>query len=79
MTKQVMPEIDREICNLCGECLAACPVHALSLSPTEGIVLDEELCAYCGDCEGICPEGAIRLPYEIRLSRKQRGDQDGSA
>lgn len=78
MTKNVMPEIDREICNLCGLCLPACPVKALSLGD-EGIILDEETCAYCGDCEAICPEGAIRLPYEIRLSTKKKGERDGSA
>jgi len=80
MTKKVMPEIDREICNLCGDCLPACPTQALSLDAEQRlIILNEELCAYCGDCEAICPECAIRLPYEIRLAKKIRGDQDGSA
>ena len=80
MTKKVMPEIDREICDLCGDCLAACPTQALSLDAERRvIVLDDEHCAYCGDCEAICPAGAIRLPYEIRLAKRNKGDQDGSA
>lgn len=67
MAQKVMPEIDRESCIMCGDCVAACPSSALSLSD-EAVALDEERCAYCGDCEDICPQGAIRLPFEIILS-----------
>jgi len=68
MAERVMPEIDRERCTLCGDCVNACPHDALSMQPERGIVLDEEACAYCGDCEAICPSGAISLPYDIRLA-----------
>lgn len=59
-----MPEIDMELCTGCGDCVSACPQHAVSLEQGKP-QLDEELCAYCGDCEDICPVGAIALPYEI--------------
>ena len=68
MSERIMPEIDRERCTLCGDCVEACPQHALSVQPERGIVLDEEACAYCGDCEDVCPLGAISLPYDIRLA-----------
>jgi NAD-dependent dihydropyrimidine dehydrogenase PreA subunit len=61
-----MPVIDADRCDLCGDCVLACPNHAVSLKADDGLVLDEEACAYCGDCEDICPQGAIRLPYDIR-------------
>lgn len=68
MPERLMPEIDREHCTLCGDCVAACPEHSLSIDPVIGIVLDEETCAYCGTCEDICPLGLISLPYDIRLA-----------
>jgi len=71
MADRVMPEIDRERCTECGDCVEACPEHALTLQKGIGIVLDEEACAYCGDCEEICPQGAIRLPYVIRLAEHE--------
>ncbi len=67
MPHQVMPEIDRGLCVLCGDCVASCPAGALSLTE-KAILLDEEQCAYCGDCEDVCPQGAIMLPFEIILS-----------
>lgn len=73
MAERVMPEIDRERCTACGDCIEACPEHALALQPETGIALDEESCAYCGDCEEVCPHGAIRLPYEIRLAHHKEG------
>jgi len=61
-----LPEIDRDICDLCGDCLEACPTGALSISARE-LSIDYDLCAYCGDCEDVCPKGAIRLPFEVVL------------
>ncbi|MBC7234593.1 MAG: 4Fe-4S binding protein [Chloroflexi bacterium] len=60
----VIPEIDEELCNLCGDCVAACPQQAVTIENNR-LVLDEERCAYCGDCEDLCPTGAIAVPYEI--------------
>ena len=67
MAQQVMPEIDRGLCVMCGDCVASCPAGALSLTE-DAILLDEEQCAYCGDCEDVCPQGAIMLPFEIIVS-----------
>jgi len=67
MAREIMPEIDRSLCILCGDCVSACPAGALSLSQ-DAIRLDQEQCAYCGDCEDVCPQGAIMLPFEIIIS-----------
>ena len=67
MAERAMPEIDEELCTLCGECVSACPHGAASISPQGKVCLDEESCAYCGDCEDVCPVGAIALPFEIVL------------
>ena len=64
---KAMPEIERSLCKLCGDCVVACPSGALSISD-EMLQLNQALCSYCGDCEALCPEGAISLPYEIRMA-----------
>ena len=73
-TQRIMPEIDKDICILCGDCVAACPNGSLTISPEKDILLDEETCGYCGVCEDICPVGAIRLPYDIVLAVGNKGD-----
>lgn len=59
-------------CTRCGECLSACPVHAISmLSPSHGLaagtpVLDVAVtaCVMCETmpCAAICPTPALDLP-----------------
>lgn len=47
-------------CIGCGECIAACPEDALSLTP-EGIITDATLCKSGGTCAEICPGSAREL------------------
>lgn len=42
------------------DCLAACPVDALTLT-AEGMVIDRELCDACGRCEEACPAAALEV------------------
>jgi ferredoxin len=69
MNTMAQPEIDRRACDLCGECLAACPTGALRIAGSR-LEIDLERCAYCGDCEEVCPKGAIRLPYQVVVVTK---------
>lgn len=71
-SRPVMPEINMEICTLCGQCVENCPHGAASIVAGQ-VIVDEDSCSYCGDCEEICPVGAIGLPYDIVLP-----DQDAS-
>ena len=74
MAERAMPEIDEELCILCGDCLSACPHGALSMSSQRRVCVDEDSCAYCGDCEDVCPVGAIALPFEIVVLAPDDGD-----
>lgn len=51
-------------CRLCDEpsCVAACPRHCISVSPTSGImVVDEDSCTGCGWCVEACEFGAVTI------------------
>lgn len=42
------------------DCLQACPLGALSLTP-QGMVIDRGLCDACGRCEEACPAAALEV------------------
>lgn len=70
------PEVDKEKCNTCKECIDRCPVSAMSLTNDKiSIKLDE--CIFCSLCSDICPQGAIRMTNNFELSSFTREDLRG--
>jgi len=65
MDEWMLPEIDAELCDMCGACVAACPTGAVEMGAAGPVVVRPEDCMYCAACEGICPRGAIRCVFEI--------------
>ncbi|MHC1567111.1 MAG: ATP-binding protein [Candidatus Syntropharchaeia archaeon] len=57
------PVIDKEKCNLCGQCASFCMYNAIAVTKNEVIVFPE-LCHSCGGCKLVCPRDAIT--YERR-------------
>ncbi|MFX1562232.1 MAG: 4Fe-4S binding protein, partial [Promethearchaeota archaeon] len=52
--------VNKNICNACGLCVAACPSDAISFeSDGKCVVVDEVRCQGCGECMSVCPVGAI--------------------
>lgn len=62
-----LPQIDKELCTGCGDCIVTCPTGALELVNGVAVVTEPAACNYCGECETICPVDAIALPYQIVL------------
>lgn len=50
-------------CIHCGECVAICPEHAVSIT-SEGLRIDRDLCKRCGKCAENCCTEALRLSGE---------------
>ncbi|MBZ5514717.1 MAG: 4Fe-4S binding protein [Acidobacteriia bacterium] len=66
--------LERELCNLCGACVDACPFNALSMDDST-VERSWELCMGCGVCVEKCPTQAMTLvrdekkgiPLDVRL------------
>ena len=56
--------IDKEKCNGCGACAAACHEGAIGMVDGRATLLREDYCDGLGDCLPACPTGAIS--FEIR-------------
>ncbi|WP_295582947.1 ATP-binding protein [uncultured Oscillibacter sp.] len=51
--------IDREKCNGCGACAAACHEGAIGMAEGRAVLLRDDYCDGLGDCLPACPTGAI--------------------
>jgi ferredoxin len=51
-------QVNRELCNGCGDCVSVCPANAIRLEGGRAVI-DEALCAGCQVCVDACPWGAI--------------------
>ena len=58
-----IPVIDRQVCKGCGDCVTACPDHAIAISDKKAVI-DYDRCSCCGVCNNICRHGAliIKIP-----------------
>ncbi len=57
--KRRIIEIDREKCNGCGECAAACHEGAIAMAGGKAQLMRDDYCDGLGDCLPACPTGAI--------------------
>jgi MinD superfamily P-loop ATPase len=54
----LIPKVDRELCNTCGECTKFCQFNAIFVA-SEKILVFPDLCSSCGGCAMVCPRKAI--------------------
>ena len=60
-----LPQIDTARCTGCGWCVAACPLHLLSLEPQgwkkKSVLGNASACTGCRLCEIRCPFNVITM------------------
>lgn len=61
-------KIDRDKCNGCGLCVAACHEGAIGLEGGRAVLLRDDYCDGLGDCLPACPTGAISFEEREALS-----------
>ena len=54
----LIPRIDKELCNYCGECSKFCQYNAI-FAASEKVLVFPELCHSCSGCAMVCPKKAI--------------------
>jgi len=59
-----LPVISTQLCTLCGDCLACCPVDCLWLHQGREIVVVPHACVGCAVCASVCPANAIAMPVQ---------------
>jgi Ni,Fe-hydrogenase III small subunit/formate hydrogenlyase subunit 6/NADH:ubiquinone oxidoreductase subunit I len=77
------PVVDFAQCTACDTCAAACPTHAISVSPAAEqrhaglndvvFTLNYGDCIFCGECEVACPD-VIHLSKEFQLATLRKDD-----
>lgn len=50
--------IDKDLCDLCGTCVAVCPEDCIELTETY-LQIDNVHCTTCGLCTKVCPVSAL--------------------
>ncbi|MFO7942008.1 MAG: ATP-binding protein [Bacillota bacterium] len=70
-----LPEVDMDLCDLCGLCSDSCAFNAISVLG-QNVLVFSELCHSCGLCAYICPRGAI-TEHPRTLGYLLEGESDG--
>lgn len=68
-TTNFIAHLDPDNCVGCGQCIAVCPVEAISNRPENGdgadkkstVQLNPRVCLGCGLCAQVCPSGAMTM------------------
>jgi ferredoxin len=55
-----IPVIDIQTCKGGGDCVTACPEHAIAISDKKAVI-DYNRCTCCGVCNNICRHGALTI------------------
>lgn len=56
-------KINKNLCNLCGECVKACPKNVLMVKDGEISITSLYGCILCKQCVNVCPSRAIDITH----------------
>jgi ferredoxin len=60
------PIADRQLCELCGICLEACPPGAIEIK-NSALTVNQEHCIRCWCCRELCPHDAMQVRRSLVL------------
>ena len=63
--------VDKDACIGCGDCISACPLHALTLDEQKGTIFKCELCNGDPECVKWCSHGTLTL-REVNIDSPDR-------
>ena len=66
--------VDDTLCVGCGECVDACPYHAIHLDAVTDVAAKCDLCLGATRCIEICPTGALTLTESVEIISKKQND-----
>ncbi len=58
------------VCNHCGDCIAVCPVEAISRTRKGTVVLNKKTCIGCFNCVAVCPTDTMFWHEDITVPFK---------
>lgn len=61
--RNVIPLIDRELCNGCGYCIDACVFGVIALMHGKAVIVNPDQCESEGACVEVCPLFAVSMVY----------------
>ena len=53
-----------EACNLCEDCVKACPANVLEIKAKKLVLKNQIDCILCGKCRDVCKHKALRLDFD---------------
>jgi MinD superfamily P-loop ATPase len=74
----LVPAVNYNVCDYCGECASACAYNALSVLSQKQVMVFPELCHGCGLCAMVCPRDAISEERREIGVIKKGTDGDGN-
>ncbi|MEQ8163274.1 MAG: DUF362 domain-containing protein [Smithellaceae bacterium] len=68
MHADAKPELIKETCVRCGECVDVCPTGAAAITHNTYPTYDLEKCIGCAQCIALCPVSAIKIIWDTDIN-----------
>lgn len=67
MHADAKPELIKDLCVRCGECVDVCPTGAAAIAENKYPAYDLEKCIGCAQCIALCPVSAIKIRWDTDI------------
>ncbi|MBN1949360.1 MAG: DUF362 domain-containing protein, partial [Candidatus Cloacimonetes bacterium] len=67
----IKPEINRDKCTFCGQCLIWCPEKAIIEQESKAFIVSNQ-CIGCGECLAVCKFNAVKYNFQVQSADIQQ-------